>query len=201
MNLRALLLAIASLTASSHAAIIYSSTQNILIPTTFVGVYIDIDGGGTVAEEGAGWDVNFIFNGEGIGSSPSFHPVTATILLDAPTLNLSAGTSVNSSSTFASTYPGGYSSSSTHVGNSLGQFASSTEGYIGFKFTTNESTGPLFGWMRVVLSNTAATGIVKDWAYENSGSSINVGVVPEPSSFCLFALGTLALVMRRSKKS
>lgn len=201
MNLRASLLALAVLTTSSQAAIIYSGTQNIIIPTTFIGVYLDIDGGGTVAEEAAGWDLNLIFNGEGLASSPSFHPVAAAIVLDAPVLNLSAGTPVNSSSTFASTYPGGYSSSSIHVGNGVGQFASSTEGYIGFKFTTNSNAGPYFGWMRVDLSNTAATGIVKDWAYENSGSSINVGVVPEPTSFSLFAVGTLSLVMRRRKKS
>ncbi len=193
------LLAFAGLTACSPAAIIYSGVENILIPTTFVGVYLDIDGGGAVAMEATGWDVNFIFNGEGMGSSPSFRPVTPTVVLNAPVLNLVSGTSVSSSSTFAATYPGGYSSSDTHVGNSLGQFASGTEGYIGFQFTTNTSTGPLFGWMRVELSNTAATGLVKDWAYEDSGAAISVGAIPEPSSVLSLLAGVAAFCYRRRR--
>ncbi len=193
------LLALASLAANSRAAIVYSGIENILIPTTFVGVYLDIDGGGTVGEEGAGWDTNFVFNGEGLGNSPSFRPVTATVVLDAPVLNLAFGTTVSSGNTFAATYTGGYSSSATHVGNSPGQFASGTEGYIGFQFTTNSSAGPYYGWMRVELSNTAATGLVKDWAYEDSGGAITVGAVPEPSSVLSLLAGAAAFCYRRRR--
>lgn len=194
-----ILLAAASLTMVAQGSIIYSGPKNILIPTTFVGVYVDIDGGGTVAEEGPGWDANFVFNGEGLGSNASFHPVSATIVLDAPVLNLNYGAQVSSSVTFASTYSGGYSSSSTHVGNGPGQFASGTEGYIGFRFTTNSSAGPYYGWMRVVLSNTADNGIIRDWAYDDSGASITVGAVPEPSA-TLSLLATAAAFWFRRRR-
>ena len=187
------------LASSANAAIIYSGIKNILIPTTLIGVYIDIDGGGTVAEEATGWDVNFVFNGEGIGNSQVFQTVATTIALDAPTLNLSSGQIVGSSSTFSTPYPGGYSSSATHIGTNPGQFASSTEGYIGFKFTTNSSAGPYYGWMRVELSNTPNTGLVKDWAYEDSGSSISVGAVPEPSSTLCLLTASLAFCYRRRR--
>jgi hypothetical protein len=194
-----IILFLTALIGTSQAAIIYSGTQNIIIPTTFVGVYLDIDGGGTVAEEGAGWDVNPFFGGEGVASSPSFQAVTTTIVLDAPIMNLSAGQSISAASTFASTHPGGFSASETHVGNSAGQFPSGVEGYIGFKFTTNSSAGPYYGWMRVVLSNTASTGLVKDWAYENSGASILVAAVPEPSVFAVLLIGGAGFCFRRRR--
>lgn len=188
------------LAGSANAAIIYSGSKNILIPTTLVGVYIDIDRGGTVPEEGSGWDVNFIFNGEGIGNSQSFQTVATTIALDAPTLNLTIGQAVGSSSTFSTPYPSGYSSSSTHIGNNPGQFVSSGEGFIGFKFTTNSSSGPHYGWLRVELSNTDATGLVKDWAYENTvNSSIIVGAIPEPSGLFLLSIGTAGAILRRRR--
>jgi hypothetical protein len=199
MNPLRLLLPLSALAGTSQAAIIHSGIQNILIPTTFVGVYIDIDGGGTVPEEGVGWDVNLIFNGEGIANSQSFHPVAATVTLDAPVLNLTYGTAVSSGSTFATPYPSGYSSSATHIGNSPGQFASSTEGYIGFQFSTNSSAGPYFGWIRVELSNTAATGLIKDWAYEDTGASIAVGAVPEPSAVLSLFAGATAFCYRRRR--
>ncbi len=199
MKILRLLLPLATLAGSSHAAIIYSGIQNILIPTTFVGVYIDIDGGGTVAEEAAGWDINPIFGGEAIANSPSFHPVAATIALDAPILNLSFGQPVNGSSLFPSTYPGGFSSSQMHVGNGSGQFVSSSEGYIGFSFTPNLSSVLLYGWIRVDLSNTSATGLVKDWAYEDSGVAIPAGAVPEPASAALSTVLAACLAFRRRR--
>lgn len=199
MKLLFTLFSIAAFSGNTQGAIVHSGTQNILIPTTFVGVYIDIDGGDAVAEEGAGWDVNFIFNGEGIGNSQAFQTVATNIALDAPCLNLAFGQLVNGSSIFSTAYPSGYSNSANHVGTDLGQFATSTEGYIGFKFTTNSSAGPYYGWMRVELSNTAATGLVKDWAFENNGTAINVGAVPEPSVILSLFIGGSALCYRRRR--
>ncbi len=194
-----ILLTLAALLGHSQAAVIYSGVKDILIPTTFIGVYIDVDGGGTVAEEGAGWDVNFIFNGEGIANSPSFQPVATTIALDAPVMNLAPGVVVSPSSTVATTRPHGYSSSESHIANNPGQFISGNEGYIGFRFTTNDNSGPYYGWMRVVLSNTSATGLVRDWAYDNTGSSITVGVIPEPSTTLALLLAASSFCFRRRK--
>jgi hypothetical protein len=52
---------------SAHSAIIYSGLQNIAIPTTFDGIYLDVDTGATSTSTIGGWDVNFFFGGIGIG--------------------------------------------------------------------------------------------------------------------------------------
>ena len=196
-----LLIPIAALASTSHAAIVTSGLRDIVITATFTGVYLDLDGGGggLVAEEATGWDINPFFGGEGIANSPSFHPVAATLVLDAPVLNLTLGQTVNGASVFASTYPGGYSSSATHIGTNPGQFISGSEGYIGFNFTPNGGGGPLYGWMRVELSNTGSTGLIREWAYENSGAAITVGAVPEPSAALSLLAGMAAFCYRRRR--
>lgn len=199
MKISSLFLTAVALTSTSHAAIVASGLRDLVITADLTGLYLDIDGGGPVAEETVGWDINPFFGGEGIASSPSFHPVATTILLDAPVLNLTFGLAVDASSIFASTHPGGFSGSATHVGNGVGQFASSGEGYIGFQFTANNSAVPLYGWMRVELSNTGSTGLIREWAYENSGSAITVGTVPEPSVIASLLLGAAAFCYRRRR--
>ncbi len=189
-------------TSSSHAAVIASGLRDIVITSDFEGIYLDLDAGTTVAAETVGWDINPFFGGEGIANSPSFHPVAATVDLDVPVLNLTFGQTVDGSSVFAGTYPGGYSSSATHVGNSPGQFVSGSEGYIGFSFTTNVSSGPNFGWMRVVLANDGSTGLIRDWAYEDSGLGISVGsvtAVPEPTVLALGLLCAAGFALRRRR--
>ncbi|WP_461785708.1 hypothetical protein [Prosthecobacter sp.] len=59
---------------SAQSAIIYSGLQNIAIPTTFDGIYLDIDTGATSTSSTGGWDVNFFFGGIGIGGSAAFQP-------------------------------------------------------------------------------------------------------------------------------
>lgn len=184
---------------ASQAAIVASGLRDLVITSDFAGIYLDIDGGGLVAEEATGWDLNAFFGGEGIANSPNFHPVAATVTLDSPILNLTPGTLVNGSNIFSSTYPGGYSSSDSHVGNSAGQFNSGSEGYIGFMFTTNDSSGPLYGWMRVGLSNTGNNGLIREWAYEDSGAGIAVGAVPEPSVICSLIAGVVMFCPRRRR--
>ena len=45
--------------------------------------------------------------------------------------------------------------------------------------TTNApaSAGPYYGWMRVIFTSSTAGALIKDWAYENSGSAIVTGRV------------------------
>lgn len=75
------------------AAVFYSGVQNILIPTNFDGVYLDIvpastdpgtgasgaadpsgDSFTVVYSEPTEWDVNFFFGGMGIAHGPDFNP-------------------------------------------------------------------------------------------------------------------------------
>jgi len=72
-NLSALTL----LLASGHglADVIYSGYQNTTIPTTYAGIYIDVDGG--LANSTApftGWDINPFMGGVYLYNSAAFQP-------------------------------------------------------------------------------------------------------------------------------
>lgn len=178
---------------SSQAAIVYSGLKDFVITNNFTGIYLDVDAGTLVGVEAAGWDVNFFFGGEGIANSPAFQPVRTSSALYAPVVSLAPGVTVGPSSVFGS----GFNGSDSHVGISSGKFNSGVESYLGFKFTTNASAGPLYGWMRVVLSNTGSTGLIRDWAYEDTGSMV---VVPEVSYATLPLVCAGSMLLRRRRK-
>lgn len=183
---------------STHAAIVYSGLQNIPIATTFDGTYLDVDTATTSASAITGWDVNFFFGGYGIANSAAFQPVRASTSNMSAVLHLAAGTLVDGTSVFSS----GEAGSDSHMGTGVVQFASGTDGYIGFKFTTNASAGPYYGWMRVDLTYNTAGAVIKDWAYDNTGLGINVGsllAIPEPGRACLLLIGCLGITFRRRR--
>lgn len=183
---------------STHAAIVYSGLQNIAIATTFDGTYLDVDNCNTSTSTITGWDVNFFFGGYGIANSAAFQPVRATTSNMSAVLNLAAGTLVDGTSVFST----GEAGSDSHMGSGANQFQSGIDGYIGFKFTTNSSAGPYYGWMRVSLTYNTAGAVIKDWAYDNTGLGINAGsllAIPEPSRACLLLIGCLGIHFRRRR--
>jgi len=190
-----LIVPVLGLAATSHAAIVASGIRDLVITNTFEGIYLDVDTGSLVAMEGAGWDLNPFFGGEAVANSPSFEPVRATVDVNSPILSLSTGQTVGESNTFAV----GHAGSASHVGNGLAQFVSGNEGLIGFKLITNANDGPYFGWMRVTFSNTNSPGMIHEWAYENSGSAISVGAVPEPTVLVSMLVGVAGFCLRRRK--
>ena len=187
---------------SSQAAIIYSGLKDFTITNDFDGIYLDVDAGNLVAYNApTGWDINPFFGGQGIANSPAFQPVRTSTALYAPVVNLAPGQTVGVGA--ASMFGSGFNGSGdpvSHVGTGLGQFASGAEGYLGFKLTTNASAGPYYGWMRVVLSNTGSTGLIRDWAYENSGNDIVISAVPEVSYATLPLICAGSLMLRRRRK-
>ncbi len=186
---------------SSHAAIVYSGLKDFTITSDFDGIYLDVDAGIIpVGVEPSGWDVNPFFGGEGIANSPAFQPVrTSSVLPYAPVVNLTTSQSVGASSVFGSGF-GGSGDPVSHVGPSLGQFVSGVEGYLGFKLTTNANAGPYYGWMRVVFSNTGGTGLIRDWAYDNTGGDIAISAIPEISYSTLPLICAGSLMLRRRRK-
>lgn len=177
---------------------IYSGLQNIPIPTTFDGVYLDIDNGNTSTSTILGWDINPFFGGYGIANSASFQPVRASTSNMSAVLNLAAGTLVDSLLDYAS----GEAGSDSHMGAGATQFQSGADGYLGFKFFTNSNADPSYGWMRVGLTFNTAGAVIRDWAYDDTGAGLNVGsllAVPEPGRAILILTGLAGTGMRRRR--
>lgn len=193
--LAALVLALTS--AASQGAIVYSGLQNLTVSNTFTSIVVDIDGLTSGSTKTPGWDVEMFFGGEAVGNSANFQPVRQTVAVDAPILRLDPGSVIDGGSIYYNFEAG----SSTHVGTAPQQFASGTEGYFGFRLIDDNSNGPYYGWVRVVFSNTGGTGTIVDWAYDNTGSPMTVGAVPEPQAFALLGLGCGLAVLKRRRRS
>jgi len=184
----------------ASADVIYSNLQNIAIPTNFSGVYLNVETGSwntNINSPQAGWDVNPFFGGSVLWNSPTFQPVrTGTGEMDS-VVNVAAGSTVGSGSTFSTFVQGpggenpggpGYGISETHMGAGAGQFVSGTEGYLGFRLN-----GTDYGYMRVVLTNNGSGAVIKDWAYDTSGASVVVGGIRQVGQDVILSSGfTLA---------
>ena len=57
------------------------------------------------------------------------------------------------------------------------KFGIGQEAYLGFQFSTDTSSGPYYGWMRVIFTANVSGGIIKDWAYETTGLATSTGNV------------------------
>lgn len=185
---------------AAHAAVIYSGLQNIAIPATFDGVYINIDNAATSSSTITGWDINPFFGGAGIANSSAFQPARTGTGNSDPIVNLNGGDIVGSTLNFSSGF-GGSGDPVSHLGTGPGQFAPGHEGYIGFRFYTDSSSGPYYGWMRVILTANSSGGLIEDWSYDDSGSAITIPITaaPEPSRALFLMLGCLAAGFRRRR--
>ncbi len=177
----------------AHAAIVYSSQQDVPIPLDPEGGYLRIDTGATAGAFPADWAtapwLNPFFGGVDIGNSPLLRPVisgTDTIV------NLSAGTLISIASNFAA----GESGSSMHFGSGSGLFALNVPGYLGVTFRSTVGGPDYYGWIQIQISNLSPGKIVS-WAYENvSNTPIAAGAdgsVPEPGVLALLGGGLLSL--------
>lgn len=153
--------------AAGNSNVIYFGLQNIAIPVTLDGVYLNVDNGATAFAEFTGWDINPFFGGTNVGNSPSFQPARTGIANDDPIVALGAGAAVDGTLFYSS----GYGGSEAHMGPGGNQFQPGQEAYLGFRFTTDANGGPHYGWMRVVFSNTGGT--IKDWAYDTGTTAGN----------------------------
>jgi len=168
----------------ASAEVIYSNLQDISIPNSFDGLYLNIETGAwnTNAESPVtGWDLNAFFGGSALWNTPSFQPVRLGTTSTSAVANLSEGSLVTNTSTYSTFVQGedgqnpggpGFGASETHLGSGAGQFVAGSEGYLGFRLN-----GSNYGWMRVVFTNNTGGALIKDWAYDSSGASIAVGNV------------------------
>ena len=197
-------LVVVALALPAAAEVIYSDLQDIAIPATYDGVYLNVETGAwntDMFNPQAGWDINPYFGGSVLWNSPSFQPVRSGTGATDSVVNLGSGAIVNGSSVFSTFVQGpsgndpggpGFGGSDTHLGAGPGQFAAGDEGYLGFRLN-----GTQYGWMRVVFTNNSGGALIKDWAYDTSGGAIATGNVVQngstvtlDSSFGSFTLGT-----------
>lgn len=160
----------------AQAEIVYSGTQNIAIPTDFNGVFIDVFSLQHSTTEFGGWDLNPFFGGLGIANSPDFQPVRIGTGNEDSIAPITFGSIINGSALFSSDYGmSGAEDDSGHLGPSAGQFGDGQSAYLGFQLTHGNAS--FFGWMRLTLSSNGNSGVVQNWAYDNSGAAIRAGAI------------------------
>ena len=185
--------------ASASAAVISFANQDIPIPTTYAGVSVDLETGATsnTLKGISGGDMNFVLGGAGISndadetaSSPTWQPVRVGTGNTDILQNLGIGTEVGPGSLTATGFGGSTDNFTT--------FTSGTRGYLGFSVVLEDAT-VAYGWTEVTLQSDNTPGMIHAWAYDDTGASIAVGAVPEPTHPLLLALGLLTSILRRRR--
>jgi len=183
--------------AAAEATIVYSGIVNFSVPNTFDGLYINFVTGATGTSSSAVPGANFNpYNG---GSVLQFFWNAAQnggLSLDSSTYaTLAAGVPITSANTFLNT------TSSTETA----AWQAGSNLYLGVRLTNSQTSAVNFGWVH--LNTTGSTGFpvtIVEYAYENSGASINAGQVPEPTTFALLgvmAAGALGVRAWRKRKA
>lgn len=173
----------------ASAAVVSFSTP-ISVPNTFDGVYINLLTGATaVLGSGvAGWDFNPYNSGTSLSFFWSGTPASSSGgvagAATGPYLDLAAGFTVSSASTFSAVTATAQTTAFQSVGTHT----------LGFRFFNEGTSAINYGFM--TLSTGGTTGFpltVTGWSFENTGAAITVSAVPEASTGAMFALGALAL--------
>lgn len=190
------------LTAAAPAAIIYSGLQNVAIPYSMDGLYVNVDTNATVTSQpsdfASGPWINPFWGGTKIASNDILRTsvITGTPFAEQ-VLNHGLGDLLEPMDYYAADYNG----SEMHIGSDLNQFQLNAPGYIGFKFDL--AGAPRYGWMQIIPNNASADALVVDWAYNtvpNEGIVIGkLEAVPEPGRPMLLLGGLLALLFRRRR--
>jgi hypothetical protein len=190
--------------AVANADVIYSGVQNISVPATFNGIYLNMitgDTGGTPAAT-PGWDVNpwvtsagtasaawrFFPNGNGTNPDNGVLVSSGTAII-----NLALGTLIGPSGTYSIS-----SASVPPLGTSI----------FGIRLFNEATNTTHYGWIRMILNGTGTAitpGTIVDWAFESTpNTAIAAGAIPEPSTTALLAAmaaGAVGLRAWRKRKA
>ena len=183
----------AAMVSSASATIIYSGPQNISIPSSqSQSIDLDLNGIDDIKLE------NYVFgNGPYQGVAVNFNPGQVVGFVSGFYVyakNMTVGDIVGPASVGPSfTGVMAYGANEPNA-----QFQNVTDGLVGFSFPSVANTD--FGWVRVDVDDANSTFVIKDWAFDDSGAPIGAGIVPEPASLGLLALGAAGLACYRGQR-
>jgi MYXO-CTERM domain-containing protein len=70
--------------------------------------------------------------------------------------------------------------------------------YLGVRFQLTSGGPTYYAWIGIDITDSSnATGVITQYAYEDSGGSIIAGQIPEPAGLALLALGAPFLLRRK----
>jgi hypothetical protein len=167
----------------AHAAVVVS-TRTIPVPYNMDGVYVNVVTGGTSAlgTGTPGWDVNPYFplspGSDVLGFFASTADNNNRGIITTP---LVVGSTLSTANTFA-------------VGAQRVGLLPAGIYNFGFRFANDVTTQTNVGYLTMQVSTRALTMpyLILGWAYENTGGSLTVTPVPEPSAALLLVGGLLA---------
>ncbi len=174
---------------NASGSLVYSGIINLNIPSTTDGVYLNVVTGqfGTSAAQVPGWDVN-PWSSTALNMWATLAAGNAYIGSGNNYFNIPIGSVVGSASSFTT----GNSTTLT-ISLTTPLLLNSGQNYVGFRFL-NESNGLTnYGWMRISLAGTVESQprAIVEYSYDDSGSAIGVGVIPEPSPVSLLGLAAV----------
>lgn len=188
--------------AAANAEIVYSGVVNIPVADTVVGggavgvnLPFAIDGGFNLTlAHGLGTTnalTGYAFFGDQLGT-PGVEVAGVTSAGYNYANNLAYGAVISTNTFLAAGVDG---TLAFNVGYGGDQFLAPGIGFIGFKAGTN------YGWVRVNMNGAPLnTYTIVDYAYGTAGESMSAGVIPEPSSLALLALGSLGMLRFRGNR-
>lgn len=189
--------AASSALATANASVIYSGVLNSSITLNNSGP-VNVDHIGSV-------EFTMQNTNSGNGAELYLSPLSSDFKFIAPFSSsdypnrLAFGVSVGATNTFSPAMSN-INSLANIAGAGLpgAQWAASDVGYMGFLFNPT-NTLPVYGWAQFSVPADGQTMTLVNYAYENSGTAIITGAIPEPGTVAMGAIGAgfFFLVRRR----